>query len=651
MNLVLIVLSADLLTILITGNRSLCWPFSPVGVAAFVLRLALLALAFFLRFRLSPHRTEPGWRARTLLVLLLAPTLLQFQFAGGRLSGDGIMYYVYVRSMMKDGDLDFTNEYTHYELITRGDLSMPTKTGLRRSIFAIGPAVVWMPFFALGEGVGRVQALVAPNVDLSGYGPCHRNAVALGSLFYGFAALLLMHALLRRYFSEEVALGTVALVWGATFLHWYMVQQPTMSHAPSAFASALAITLWDRHRGARSTRDHLVLGLVLGLAMCIRWQNGILLILPALELLARARHALRRAATWSRPVKDALALAGGVGVGAAPQMLAWKALYDMWVLPYPPHGTDFVRLNHPFLLQTFFSSRHGLLSWTPVLWLSYLGFWPLLRRRDPLAWMLLAPLALMTYLNVCSGDWWAGGSFSNRRFDSLLPILAFGMAGSLEGLRRFLAYRPSVVLGLVALPIALANAGQMEAVRRGLVPRDDTVAWSRLVGASAHVIADGVGWPTTWPASWVFAIRERRPPGQYDVLVGRYLFYRQNNLGGHVEVGSSGDDAMLGEGWGRATVYRNAPSRPIRGDARLFAPLDVPEPLEIRIRAVAAAGAELVVRVNGRDAGRVWVGPEWSSASVLTPASLWHRELNDVVLSGQGEVFVDAVDFVRIGTR
>jgi heme O synthase-like polyprenyltransferase len=55
-------------------------------------------------------------------------------------------------------------------------------------------------------------------------------------------------------------------------------------------------------------------------------------------------------------------------------MIAWNALYGMWLLPYPPHGTDFVRLDHPWVLETLFSSRHGLLSWTPVLGLGFLGF-------------------------------------------------------------------------------------------------------------------------------------------------------------------------------------------------------------------------------------------------------------------------------------
>ena len=57
------------------------------------------------------------------------------------------------------GDLDFTNEYAHYGLLERGDLAMPTETGLRRSIFAIGPAVVWAPGTAMDTSAAAAGRL------------------------------------------------------------------------------------------------------------------------------------------------------------------------------------------------------------------------------------------------------------------------------------------------------------------------------------------------------------------------------------------------------------------------------------------------------------------------------------------------------------
>ena len=124
------VLVTDLVVVIVTGKASLLPGLSPVGAFGFIARTLVIAAVLAMLWR--------GDRARLVLVLaLLLPLVVQFQLAGRRLSGDGVMYYVYVRSLVKDADVDFTNEYTHYELIDRGDLAVPTKTGLRRSIFSI----------------------------------------------------------------------------------------------------------------------------------------------------------------------------------------------------------------------------------------------------------------------------------------------------------------------------------------------------------------------------------------------------------------------------------------------------------------------------------------------------------------------------------
>ena len=577
------------------------------------------------------------------LLLLLLPTLVHFHADGGRISGDGVSYYVYVRSLARDADLDFTNEYTHYGLITREDIAIPTRTGLRRSIFAVGPALVWMPFFAAGEGVARASALLGRPVDLSGYGPYHVNAVALGSLLLGFVAVLLIHAVLARHFESGVALLAAVATWLATFLYWYMVQQPTMSHAPSVFGAALVVWLWDRDRERRTPAGFLLLGLVVGLAMCLRWQNAVLGLLPAFDLIAARKRGLRTMAL------GASALAAGALAGAFPQMAAWHALYGEWVLLDPPHGADFLRLGRPFVLETLFSSRHGLLSWTPVLWLGYLGMWPLLRTRRHLALPLIAPVIVMTYVNMCSGDWWAGGSFGNRRFDSLLPILGPGLAASIEWLAGAVVRRPVLVPIAVAAMAGAMNVAMLEGMRSGGLPAS-AVAFADVAGSGAQRIADVAGSPLTWPASWIFAARHHLPPGQYDLLVGRYLFYRQNNLQGHVDIGAAGDGAMLGEGWGAVQTHDGSESRPVRGRARILAPLDVPENIDIAVRARGDASATVRVTVNGREAGAFAAGAGWEVHRVFVPRDLWRQDINDVVLDpAGGGVWIDAVDFLRAG--
>ena len=198
----------------------------------------------------------------------------------------------------------------------------------------------------------------------------------------------------------------------ATFLFWYVVYEAAVSHALSFFAAALALAVWWPARRDLRPGRALVLGLVLGLGATVRWQNGVLLMLPAATLLLSLRQE-----TGATVRKGFLVLAA-FAVGALPQMLAWKAIFGQYLLAEPPHGRDFLRLDHPYLLLTFFSSRHGLLYWTPVLWGGFLGFFLLFRRDRFTTLALAAPLVVMSYVNACSGDWWAGGSFSNRRFDS-----------------------------------------------------------------------------------------------------------------------------------------------------------------------------------------------------------------------------------------
>lgn len=650
-----LLLAFDLLGVVISGGDSLLAPGrGPLGLSGFGLRALALGLLLALRLRALASRPLP-WPWLTLLLLLL-PALAEFHFAGGRLGGDGVSYYVYTRSLAMDGDLDFTNEYTAYGLIARGDLALPTRTGLRRSIFAVGPGLLGLPFFALGEGVARVQAALGGDPVRSGYGPCHLNATALGGLFYGFGALAFIHALLRRHFRASLALGAVLLLWGATFLHWYMVHQPLMSHAASACAAAGVVFAWDRGRDGRGIVGHALLGLLIGFAMCVRWQNGVLLVLPAWDLARRAlaggvagfdlAAATRRALAL---VPAALALLSAAGLGALPQLAAWKVIYGEWLLEAPPHGADFLRLDRPFALETLFSSRHGLLSWTPLLWAGYLGFAPLLRRRARLAAPLLVPLVLMTYVNMCSGDWWAGGSFSNRRFDSLLPVFAPAVAAALDAALGFARRHATLALWGLGLPAAAWNLALAAQLDRGLIPRDDTVAFERLAENNWRVGFERLGSPPTWPASWIFAARHARPAGHYDALVGRYLFYRQNNLGGGIDLGAPGDEALLGEGFARAESDGGTTFRRVRGRARLFAPLDLPEALELRFAAQAAdAPCEARVSVNGRLAGRFAAGAAWDEARLVVPASLWRRDLNDVGVDVEGgELRLDRVSFVR----
>ena len=188
-----------------------------------------------------------------------------------------------------------------------------------------------------------------------------------------------------------------------------------------------------------------------------------------------------------------------------------------------------------------------------MLWAGYLGFLPLLKRKPALALPLLPPLLLMTYVNMCSGDWWAGGSFSNRRFDSLLPDAGPRHRGQRS--------RPSA---------AWSAEGPSSPSRASPFP-----SWCGTARSSSRCAAASCPATTPWTARGSWATRPRScrtrwgfpPPGpragssraQHGALSRAVrpprgplsLLPLQNNLKGRIGIGDDDDAPMLGEGWGR----------------------------------------------------------------------------------------------------
>ena len=87
--------------------------------------------------------------------------------------------------------------------------------------------------------------------------------------------------------------------------------------------------------------------------------------------------------------------------------------------------------------------------------------------------------------------------------------------------------------------------------------------------------------------------------------------------------------------------------RGIKGRARLFAPLDVPEALVVLVN--ASGEGTLSLAVNGRPAGEITLGPVLEDHALRVPRESWQRELNEVALQlgPQSAVLVDRLVFER----
>ncbi len=573
-------------------------PLLHVAIAACVLGLALAALAGWLR---------PGPALLLLLALYWLPHL--YTQAGG----DGLQSFVAARSVLFDRDLVLENDYAGL-----GATPVLAADGRAVSAMPIGTALLWLPALCAAHvGVVAASLLGAP-VSADGFSPAYPAAAMVWTFALGIAALVLLEAWLCPRFGPAIAFLATAGTWLATALHYYLVVTPSMTHAPSALLAVLLFLAWMWARalpsGQAARRPWVAVGLLAGLAVLVRPQDAVLLLLPIGDLLLRHRRRWREAGQ---------VLAPAVGL-ALLQVGVWAWFHGAGFVAAVAEGS-FVGRSSPQPLHVLFSARHGFVSWTPVAGVALLGLAAALWRDTRVAGLGLLTVAASVALNGAMQDWWGSDSFGQRRLLGLTPLVALGLAHALEFARR----RPLLVpAGLLALLAAwnVAFTGIFNA--RLLAPRGEAVSLDRLLPAQADVAVRQLLAAESWLPSRVFFYL-------YDNLRGVYLDEGPRSLAGTLDLGAETDAVpVLGGGWGEAQRDDDRTWRRARGPrSTLRLPVRTPGTFQARLLARALSpDVRLRVRLGERDLFEGPVSDDWSPILLTLPAESVHAGFNDLEL-------------------
>jgi hypothetical protein len=628
------------------------------GLATLVLLAAVSALA---AIAARPRRDH----AAILLAALFCAGVAAQIALGARLQSDGFYYFAYLRSIAFDRDVDFNNDYRLLGLGGKTYLFNATPTGYAHSAWTIGPAIVWSPFFAVGHVIAaRLQASGA-SVATDGTSYPYRQAVCVASLVYGLLGCWFAYRFTHRFVPARIAALAVALVAAGSFMLWYLVKEPSMTHASSMAAVAGFVWLWAGSREGRTLVQWTLLGVLAGLMSMIRWQNALFMLLPACDAVpalarawrARDGHAMRVLVTGCT-----IFVACAV-IAFFPQMIAWKSIYGSYIARSPV-GPQ-IRWGDPRVLDILWSARNGLFSTSPVLYLAALGLIVFARVRPAIGVPALLAIALMIYFNACIQDWWGSAGFGGRRFDGTIPLFALGAAAFIETAAA-VARRHAVAFVTAALAVLVVwNLGLMAAANAGVVRIGETLSFDRAWAAQAREVHSWFGNPFTYPASLLFALRNGVSPSEYDLLSTNRFLSDPLQPNARVDIGAN-DEWLVEEGWHAAERDGAVSFRWAQSAAVLRIPLDHRDTLrvEVRLHAFAFPGAPpqaLTMSANGHPCAPLPVGPAWQTVECLLDSTAWRSGLNhlsltfawarrpaDVGLGGDPRPLAAAVDYVRI---
>ena len=576
-------------------------------------------------------------------LLLVAVALWSFADVYSRIGGDGVEYYVPLRSILLDHDLDFANDFAGL-----GAAPVKTRAGEATTRFPVGMALLWAPHFLLAHGLALLARACGGSNPADGFAPIYHLALTRASFLYGLAGLLLVEALLRRLYGRGVALLATLAIWLATPLHFYMEVNPSMAHAASAFSASCLLVTWRRARGTVRVGPWLLVGCCGGLLALVRTYDAALLAMPALDLLIRER---RRA--W-QPLAAFLA---GPMLAALLQTLFWLVLYGPGFVAIVLRQSGAVRIA-PHILDVLFAARHGLFAWTPLYLVAVLGWILLVRREWQFGALLLLGFALTLTLTSATVDWWAADSFGQRRMLGLTPFFALGLGEALA----FACRRPLVPLACLIAALSFWTL-QFEYVFNSQVvaSKNQAVTLDRLVTAQAEATLHDLLRAERWLPRGVFVLL-------YDNLKGVWLDEGSHALGEFVDVGREATDfpVVVARQWyGPENDGQQKFRRPRGRRASLRIPIRTVGDFDVTLRArqlLAELPVAVSLVVNGINLGDARLGPEWGEYKFDVPSNALHSGFNEVELrfsaaprsdlpGYEGKNAAAAVDWLRFVRR
>lgn len=339
-------------------------------------------------------------------------------------------YYSWARSLLLDGDLALSNEFQHYGMLQSAPL---TPTGYLHNQWAAGSAWIWLPLMALVHGLLLAGGAALLDVAVDGYSWPYVWAASFTTTLTGLAALLILFRLARQLFGDSAALLATLGIWLATPLIFYQYHQPLLAHANDALMNAAFVWLWWRARQAHfPPRSLFWLGVVIGAAVWVRTQNGLLLVVAAVDCSAGPLGQLLRrqgGVMWAQLMRRLVALFAGFALLMVPLMLFWRVIYGAWIVnTYTATGGGELQWWAPHWLDVLISSDRGLWTWAPITLLSLLGLRWLFVADARLA-RLLSLVALSQWYVISSWSYWSGGhAFGPRFWIALTPFWLLTLA-------------------------------------------------------------------------------------------------------------------------------------------------------------------------------------------------------------------------------
>lgn len=348
---------------------------------------------------------------------------------------DRLGYYSYLPAVFIYNDLGTLSFYP--DIIKKYELAgyeywyatYPQENGKRLNKYAIGTCLFQLPFFIAAHTYVRT----AHHYPADGFSLPYQYAVAFSTVFWVAIGLAFLRRFLLRYFNDSVAFLTLFCIAMGTNLFDYSVISIGMSHPYSfcLFASLLYYT--DSLYRSGNERHMYILAFILGLITVIRPVNIVVILIPAFWKINNRSSLRTRIGFFRKQGLQSLAISAIlflaiIGIQAS----YWKYITGHWVyFSYKGEGFSFLE---PEIWKGLFSWRKGWFVYTPLAFVSFLGFFSLWKKDRAFVPSFAVFFAIIIYIVFSWWNWYYGGTFGCRPLIETLALLSLPLAALIDNI-------------------------------------------------------------------------------------------------------------------------------------------------------------------------------------------------------------------------
>lgn len=309
--------------------------------------------------------------------------------------------------------------------------------------YTCGVAILETPFFLISHVLSKPFGFKA-----DGFSKIYSFGLYFSGIFYCCLGLFFLSKFLARHFRPLISVLAPFLFLAGSNLYYYSIDTPGMSHVYSFFLCCLIIYLTPLITTKINSKYYSLFFCCLILVILIRPTNILIGLFPLFYNIKSKYDFLNRIRFFLSN-KLLIAITALVPlIFLIPQFQYWYASTGK-IITYSYGTESFIFWRNPKILEVWFSTNNGLFTYTPLIILSIIGIFQMIKKVKWEAYFLVFLFLIITYIFSSWWNWWFGCAFGARSFVEYYPLFIIPFSYLLDYTLSHKLYRYGIALFIV----------------------------------------------------------------------------------------------------------------------------------------------------------------------------------------------------------